>query len=191
MSESKKRGRKDAEEMPPPKGGKVAPATPKSAADAPAVSIAKQTPGEAPTAPNPKLAPGQTPTAPNPKLTPGEAPAVSIPKSTSVPPVSKRPSFAAAVPFASVNPVALKRIVSAAASAAVQSAAARQPPASSSLFDILRAEFRRRSIAVPAESLSNSSMNSAVHLAEMLYVDDILSETSGNVSLAGKIAKIT
>jgi hypothetical protein len=34
-------------------------------------------------------------------------------------------------------------------------------------------------------------MQAAMHLAEILYVDQILRDTSGNVSLAGKIAKIT
>jgi hypothetical protein len=34
-------------------------------------------------------------------------------------------------------------------------------------------------------------MQAAVSLVETLYLDDILKETSGNVSLSGKIAKIT
>jgi hypothetical protein len=59
------------------------------------------------------------------------------------------------------------------------------------LISILRAEFRNRKIELPARFSSAMSMQAAVSLVETLYLDDILKETSGNVSLSGKIAKIT
>jgi threonine synthase len=77
--------------------------------------------------------------------------------------------------------------------AAPDSAASTAPTPSfvSPLQKLLVGEFRKRLMTAPAESLTDLTMQSVVQLAETLYVDEILKETSGNVSLAGKMAKIT
>jgi hypothetical protein len=93
--------------------------------------------------------------------------------------------------------------VAAAMSATALSAAAASPvrhqpadqakqPSATSFINMLRGELRKRQIEVPSRfAADDMSMQAVVHLAETLYVDDILKQTSGNVSLAGKIAKIT
>jgi hypothetical protein len=136
----KKRGRRDADELPPSQGGKVA------------ATIHKGL---------------------------GEAP--SLVKANSVPPCANRH-----VAMAAVAAAAAAAVVSLPA-AAVQ---ARQS-SPSSLSELLRVEFRKRNLAIPSRLASDSSMQAVVQLAETLYVDEILKDTSGNVSLAGKIAKIT
>ena len=136
----KKRSRRDADELQPSQGRKVAATTHKGL---------------------------------------GEAP--SLVKANSVPPGANCHAAMAAVAAAAAA------VVVSLPAAAVQ---ARQPSASS-LSELLRGEFRKRNLAIPSRLASDSSMQSVVHLAEMLYVDEILKDTSGNVSLAGKIAKIT
>jgi hypothetical protein len=117
----------------------------------------------------------------------GEAPALG---STSVPPVHIR----------RVAPAATAASAAVASAAVVPAQSKTQPVAQakpvqasgSSLFDVLRGEFRKRQLEIPTRfATDDSSMAAAMHLAETLYVDQILRETSGNVSLAGKMAKIT
>jgi hypothetical protein len=130
---------------------------------------------------------------------PGEAPALG---STSVPPVHNRRAVAGAVAAAvAAAAPAVAAAVAAAASSTTAAVAApvKQSPAvqtkqtsSSSLFDVLRGEFRKRQLEIPTRFMADDMcMHAAMHLAETLYVDQILRETYGNVSLAGKIAKIT
>jgi hypothetical protein len=144
----KKRGRRDADELPPSQGGKVAAAIHKGI---------------------------------------GEAP--SLVKANSVPPCANRH-----VAMAAVAAAAAAAVVSLPAAAVVSLPAAAvqaRQSSPSSLSELLRAEFRKRNLAIPSRLASDSSMQAVVQLAETLYVDEILKDTSGNVSLAGKIAKIT
>jgi hypothetical protein len=96
------------------------------------------------------------------------------------------PSKAAAPPIAAAS-----TSVAAAAPDSAASTAPTQPSFVSPLQKLLVGEFRKRLMTPPAESLTDLTMQSVVQLAETLYVDEILKETSGNVSLAGKMAKIT
>jgi hypothetical protein len=125
--------------------------------------------------------------------------------------VGDAPALGKAMSVAPPLPAALRHVtvarvgaaVAAAMSATALSAAAASPvrhqpadqakqPSATSFINMLRGELRKRQIEVPSRfAADDMSMQAVVHLAETLYVDDILKQTSGNVSLAGKIAKIT
>ena len=190
MQEAKKRGRKDADELQLLQRGKAAAAS-KSSDDAPALSkplaAANKSPVDA-------AALSKSITAANKTI--GEAPALS--KSIAPPAILHKPSSAAAGVSRPASAAAAVVIAAAAAAVATVGAPAAavqsRQPAASALFEMLRGELRKRQMAVPSQlssEMDDGSMLAAVHLAETLYVDEILKETSGNVSLAGKIAKIT
>ncbi len=159
-----------------------------------AVSVASKGPAEAPVTPAKEI--------PDKALPPKSVPAKSIPAK----PISSASKGAGEAPGllkSNLVPPAASRQVAAAVAAAAAATAAMavvgpsasvvhsRMPALSSLFEILRGEFRKRQLEIPPQLSSDMSMAVAVQLAETLYVDDILKETAGNVSLAGKVAKIT
>jgi hypothetical protein len=198
MQEAKKRGRKDADELQLSQRAKVAAAN-KGPVDAPALSKSiapsNKGPGDAPTLSKPIAA-----TAAN--KGPSEAPALSKPiaaakKGANDAAVIHKADSAISVPGRHASAAAVVIAAAAAAVAAAgtpASAVQSRRPVASSLFEVLRGELRKRHMVVPSQltsEMDDGSMASAVHLAETLYVDEILKETSGNVSLAGKIAKIT
>jgi hypothetical protein len=134
----------------------------------------------------------------------GKAPALVFKGVGDAPALGKATSVAP--PPAAIRQAAVARVgavMAAAISAAAVSPASPQPtkhqpadqarqPLTTSLIDMLRGEFKKRQLDIPGRyAAEDVSMQAIVHLAETLYVDEILKETSGNVSLAGKIAKIT